>query len=130
MVLKIEQSDRLEKVINKIYDKYTAKTNFKDNKIPITNLFEDDFAVYEGNNRHLQVLRYCESEFSRSNRRLTFDELLARAITWNGMHCKGSLPLDEVKKLVKQAMMWISNNNDKKSSIRQNSHEIKKRGER
>ena len=65
LVLNKEQSEKLEQGINKIYDKYDFKTDSKSDQIPISDLFEDDFVVYEGNNRHLQVLRFCESEFSR-----------------------------------------------------------------
>jgi hypothetical protein len=127
MVLNIEQAEKLERVINKIYNKYSAKIDSKSNQIIISDLYDDKFVVYEGNNRHLQVLRFCESEFIRSNRQLTFDELLARATTWNEKHCRRPLSLDDVKKLVKQAKDWISNNNNnnKKSSVSLDSHEIK-----
>ena len=77
-ILNREQSEKLEEAINEIYENYNAKTNFKDNKIPIADLFEDNFLVYEGNNRHLQVLRFCESSYSKSNRLLTFDELICK----------------------------------------------------
>lgn len=129
MVLNKEQSENLEGVINNLYDRYnSAKTSYNsDNNIPISDLFEDDFIVREGNNRHLQVLRFCESEFSRSNRQLTYDEVLARAVSWNEKHCKGPLLLNDIKKLAKQAMIWISNdnnNNNRKISISQDSHDV------
>ncbi len=124
-ILNKEQSKELEIAINKIYDKYYIKRDLKDNKAQISELFEDDFIVYEGNNRHLQVLRFCESSYVRSNLSLTFDELLARAISWNEKHCKDPLETSEIKKLVKQAMLWVSNDKNK-SKVVQIQDEVKK----
>ena len=124
-ILNKEQSKELEVAINKIYDKYYVKKDPKDNKTLISELFEDDFIVYEGNNRHLQVLRFCESSYSKSNQLLTFDELFARAISWNEKHCKDPLGTSEIGKLVKQAMLWISNDKNK-SKVAQIEDKVKK----
>lgn len=122
-ILNKEQSEKLENMFSQIYDKYDSGKKIESNNIPISKLFEDRFVVYEGNNRHVNVLRLCESLYIQSNRLLTFEELLARAMEWNERHCRSPLEIDEIKKLVRQGMIWIDKESIKSNKSRRNPRE-------
>ncbi len=60
---------------------------------PSMKQLDKDFVVYEGNNRHLALLRKMESINQIFRRLLTDDEIRDYARDWNQKH--GSPPLDE-----------------------------------
>lgn len=129
-ILDEKQSEILEQSMNGIYNKYSVNIDPQDHNVPISNLFEEDFVVYEGNNRHLHLLRCCESIYSRSNKILTFDELFARASSWNTKHCKPPLVEKEVINIVKQSITWINKKNPSlKSRLPESENIIKKQDE-
>jgi hypothetical protein len=112
-ILDEKKTSLLETVLNNIYVKYDR--NYKKfSSLPnLYEMDEDDYAVYEGNNRHLNLLRKIDSWYSLSNKQLTFNELVGRANIWNKKHLKPPLKENEMSDLVKQSMNWI----DEKSNI-------------
>ena len=50
--------------------KHNSKKNVE-NRIPIENLFKEDYKVSEGNNRHEDLLRIMESHIARNKEVLT-----------------------------------------------------------
>src|SRR4051794_26307722 len=102
MVLNEEQSHQLEDAINKIYGEYDGNyEKDKENKVPIETLFGEDYRVYEGNNRHEDLMRTMESLIQRNRGILSEDETKSFAHIWNQKHC--SPPLDD-KEFEKQ---WL-----------------------
>lgn len=85
---------------------------------------EDDYVVYEGNNRSLNILRNCDSWYSRSNKILTYDELFARAKKWNEKHCRPPYDEQKVSEIVKQSMGWVDENNVSSLNLIQTSAKI------
>ncbi|HEY6535992.1 MAG TPA: bifunctional DNA primase/polymerase, partial [Candidatus Nitrosocosmicus sp.] len=83
-----------------IYKKYNLGTN-NQGKIPIERLFDTDFIVSEGHNRHEALLRVMESLIQRNKIMLSLEQIRNMAIEWNNIHCNP--PLDD-KEFEKQ---WI-----------------------
>ena len=81
----------------------------------------DDYIVYAGNNRHLNLLRKCDSWYAKSNKTLTFEELLARGNKWDKKHNDPPLGESEVSEVVKQSMPFIDNNNIQNNIVSTNS---------
>ncbi|MDR4490206.1 MAG: bifunctional DNA primase/polymerase [Candidatus Nitrosocosmicus sp.] len=111
-VLDDQKSLLLDNALDNIYQKY-SKTHNKYSSLPgIREMDEDDYRVYGGNNRHLNLLRRIDSWYSASNKVLTFDELLARANNWDNKHCEPPLGENEVSDLVEQSIGWINAHNN------------------
>ena len=53
----------------------------------------------------------CDSWYAKSNKTLTFEELMARGIKWNKKHNDPPLGESIVSEVVKQSMPFIDNNN-------------------
>ena len=117
-VLDVKETEKLEIAIIQIYQKYGIKSN---NSIPclpsIKEMDRDDYEVHEGNNRHLNVLRRVDSWYGDSNRKLTYDELFARAQQWNNIHCNKPLEDGDISKLVKQSMNSIDYNDTNNNNV-------------
>ncbi len=62
-------------------------------KIPIEKLFEDDFVILEGHNRHEGLLRAMESLIFRNKDILSKEKIKVLAYEWNQEHCNP--PLDD-----------------------------------
>ena len=75
-----------------IYNKYGLGID-KDNKIPITSLFEKDLVVPAGHNRHEVLLRMMESLIQRNRSILEMERIKALAKECNNIHCNP--PLDD-----------------------------------
>ncbi|MDN5866822.1 MAG: bifunctional DNA primase/polymerase [Candidatus Nitrosocosmicus sp.] len=119
-VLDEQKTTLFDDTLNKIYQKYN-KNYGKNSSLPtIHEMDEDDYVVYKGNNRHLNLLRKIDSWYSLSNKALTFDELLVRGNNWNMKHCEPLLEENEVSDLVKQSMGWIDKKNNSSSGVKQN----------
>lgn len=111
-VLNSEQSIALENSINQIYTKYAnVRTRSQEFLPSIIEMDKEDYKVWKGNNRHLNVLRKCDSWFKKSNETLTFEELFNRAIIWNKKHCDPPLGEKDVSSIVKQSIDWIIEKN-------------------
>jgi hypothetical protein len=101
-VLNVGKTRGLEDALNRIYDKHEGHLeNDKENKVPIETLFGEDYRVYEGNNRHEDLMRTMESLIQRNRGILSEDETKSYAHSWNQKHC--SPPLDD-KEFEKQ---WL-----------------------
>ncbi len=84
----------IEDKLNKIYRKYNLIVN-KNGKIPIQKLFEDDFVVYEGHNRHEALLRAMESYIVKNKSKKKIEEIKKMAAKWNDKH--NYPPLDNIQ---------------------------------
>lgn len=93
-VLNKEQSEQLENALNDIYERCgNKKKNNQNGLIPISELFKNDFTIFEGNNRQEAVLRTCESLLQRLKGIYPIDKIREMAYEWNKEHCKP--PLDD-----------------------------------
>jgi hypothetical protein len=68
---------------------------------PIQHLFKPDFTIFEGHNRHEDLMRIMESLIARNSGILSLEEIKPLAQQWNQKHC--SPPLDD-KEFEKQ---WV-----------------------
>jgi hypothetical protein len=107
-----DQANQMMQHIDSICKKYGLQYLENDNGngnalTPITDLFKDGFAIVEGHNRHLALLRVMDSLISRNYGILSLDKIKRDACEWNLEHCK--LPLDdsECEKLWQEATKFI-----------------------
>jgi hypothetical protein len=84
-----------------IYKKYGLNIDENEKKIPITKIFEEDFVIFEGHNRHEGLLRAMESLIFRNKEILSKEKIKDLAYIWNKDHCNP--PLDD-KEFEKQ---WV-----------------------
>jgi len=75
---------------------------------PIQELFKEDYKKSEGNNRHLDVLRVCDSLIAKLAGILSENQIWQMAYVWNQEHCTPPLEDKEFEKLWKQAAKWIA----------------------
>jgi len=107
-----EKTSTLGCALDDIYLRYNRNYD-KNLTLPSLDLMDqDDYIIHKGNNRHLHLLRKIDSWYSLSNMVLTFDELFARANTWNIKHCGPQLDKNEVSNLVNQSIHWINTKNN------------------
>jgi hypothetical protein len=76
-----------------IYKNHGLNLDNDNQKIPITKLFESDFTILEGHNRHEGLLRVMESLVSRNKNVLSEEKIKQLASEWNQEHCNP--PLDD-----------------------------------
>jgi hypothetical protein len=91
----------IEERLNKLYKKYDLiinNDNDHEKKIPIEKLFEDDFVILDGHNRHEGLLRAMESLIHRNKEILSDDKIKELAIEWNQKHCDSPLDNKEFEK--------------------------------
>jgi hypothetical protein len=128
LVLNDDATNELEYVIDKIYQKYGSdKTLVNQTDTSISQLFNPEFEIKEGNNRHLGLLRVMESFIHRFSGILTEDEVMNHAWNWNQKHCKPPLDENEFKKQWKDAKNFILNsaNNNSSSNIKKKPRNIR-----
>lgn len=114
-VLDKEKSAKLENALDEIYVKF-GKSNNQNGLIPIDNLFQNDFVVEEGNNRHLALLRVCESLIKRLKGLCEEKEIKELASNWNTEHCNPPLDDEEFEKQWKDAKKFLVKENNNKIS--------------
>ena len=114
-VLDEEESRRLEKHLQNIYQRYGAITE-KNGLIPIHELFKKDFVIKEGNNRHLALLRIMMSLIQRFKEIKTLEEIKKDTGYWNNEHCDPPLNDNSFQRQWKEAL--------KKCNISLNSDQI------
>jgi hypothetical protein len=113
MVLNEEQSHQLEDAINKIYCEYEGYSEKdKENKVPIETLFGEGYRVYEGNNRHEDLMRTMESLIQRNRGILSEDETKSLAHSWNQKHCNPPLNDKEFERQWLCAKRFIGKNSN------------------
>jgi Bifunctional DNA primase/polymerase, N-terminal len=71
-------------------------------------LFQVDVKIYEGHNRHLAVLRACDSLLRKFHRDFSEDEIREMAWNWNEKHCEPPLDDKEFEKQWQQSKKWIA----------------------
>jgi putative DNA primase/helicase len=122
-------SNSFEQDVDNILSKYGipylngADSSNNSAKIPIDELFKEDFRIYEGHNRSEALLRVMESLIARNSSILTPDEIKDMARRWNNKHCIP--PLDDKK----FEMQWkcankfcCSNNNNDNNGAQNNNN--------
>jgi hypothetical protein len=112
LALNEEESKGFEDRLNKIYQK-NANADIVNGSVPIKELFKEDFIIYQGNNRHLQLLRVMESLIQRLRSTHSLEEIKEICATWNQKHCSPSLDEKEFLKLWDQAVTFIRDNKKK-----------------
>ncbi|WP_458746022.1 bifunctional DNA primase/polymerase [Candidatus Nitrosocosmicus sp. T] len=123
-VLNDDQSGELENAINSIYTKYFKEAKDKE-QIPISELFTNEFEVYQGNNRHLFLLRTMESLIKRNHEILEENIIKKLAYYWNQKHCIPPLDEDDFEKQWKCAKKYIVRSDNNKDKPRKNDYKIK-----
>jgi len=81
--------------------------------IPIAELFKPDTKIYKGNNRHKEVLRVSDSLISRNRSILPLEKIKQLAMECNQRLCDPPLDEKEFDGLFKQALGFISRNDEK-----------------
>ena len=76
-----------------IYIKYNLNVDKNSQKTPVEKLFEHDFIILEGHNRHEALMRVMESLISRNKQIFSEEKIKKLASEWNHDHC--SPPLDD-----------------------------------
>ncbi len=120
-VLDNDGTKKLERALDNIYHQYRLENELNTDSSSLPNIGEmdkEDYVVYEGNNRHLNLLRKCDSWYAKSNKTLIFDELIIRANNWNSIHCVPPIGENEVSDLVKQSMAFIDDNNKNSEGVK------------
>ncbi|KAA2279386.1 bifunctional DNA primase/polymerase [Candidatus Nitrosocosmicus agrestis] len=131
-VLNEEQSEGLEYSINQIYEEF-GPTISDSNKSPtIQDLFKHDYVKFEGNNRHLDLLRMMESLIQRNKAIMSEEEIKEISKRMNQEHFKPPLDEKEFERQWKDAKNFISRNAENvettdKSNIPDLLESIKKR---
>lgn len=101
MVPKKFKAQVLEQHIDQICRKYGIKYledvdatgEHRKSQVPMDDLFQEDYVIYEGHNRHKAIMRVMES-LIKNNRGILSEEALKHwARIWNDKHCKP--PLDD-----------------------------------
>jgi putative DNA primase/helicase len=106
--------DDYESLIDAICRKYGMSyledtiANGSGNRLSMEDLFDDDYKVAEGNNRHEALLRVMESLIIRNSPLLLPDTIQELARKWNSVHCLPPLDDKEFSKLWKCACKFVS----------------------
>jgi P4 family phage/plasmid primase-like protien len=92
--------DEFEKHVDRICRKYGIKylendTGHGSSDIPTDELFEEDFTIYEGHNRHKALMRAAESMIRTNKGILSEEDIKYMADVWNEKHCKPPLDNDQ-----------------------------------
>jgi DNA replicative helicase MCM subunit Mcm2 (Cdc46/Mcm family) len=107
-----KNSEELEMRLDTICKKYNLHYLEYDDgkgtsKIPMASLFEGDFEIHRGNNRHEALMRIMESLILR-NRKILKPEIIKKvAQDWNQNHCKPPLETEEFDKQWKAANEYV-----------------------
>ncbi|MGH9984454.1 MAG: bifunctional DNA primase/polymerase, partial [Nitrososphaeraceae archaeon] len=106
----------LQKQIDGICEKYgLTKGGTKNNQIPIKDLFKSDTVIYEGHNRHVELLRVMESLLSRNKGILSTEQIIQLSREWNNAHCSPPLDDQEFRNQWNCATGFIASNQEGKS---------------
>ena len=89
-------------------DDYSNDDPTYSDKIPIKNLFQPDFVILEGNNRHEGLLRAMESLLKRNQGILDLEQIKQFAQIWNQKHCEPPLDNKEFEKQWECATKFVS----------------------
>ena len=81
--------------------------------IPIAELFKPDTVIYEGNDRHRELLRASTSLIRRNRDILPLEKIKQFAMEWNQIHCRRPLDNREVNRIFNQATKKVSDGEGK-----------------
>jgi len=82
----LANTDEIEKEVEKICNEYGLKNTIEQ---PATELFKEDFIIYEGNNRSRELKRAMCSLLSRNLPiNVSLDAIKSLASDWHNKHCK------------------------------------------
>lgn len=84
----------IEERLFEIYKQYGLNID-ANGKIPMERLYDDDFIVYKGHNRHEASLRIIESYYQKYRHQKPFKEIQKWCYQWNQDHCNP--PLDDIE---------------------------------
>lgn len=104
-------ADDFEQHINSICRKYSipyldGNENGK-GLVPIQDLFQSDFKIVEGNNRHEALMRVMESLILRNLGILTLEQIKPLTQEWNVKHCKPPLDNKQFEKQWRSAIKFV-----------------------
>jgi hypothetical protein len=99
--------------LDNIFKKYNiqyldAANGIGKEKIPIEDLFKEDFTIVEGHNRHEALMRIMESLIARNSDILSLDKIGKLAMEWNKKHCSPPLDDKEFEKQWKCALDFVT----------------------
>ena len=103
----------VEDALFEIYKKYNLNIDKNNQKLPIEELFEKDFVILEGHNRHEGLLRVMESLIRRLEKMYSEEEIKKLANNWNLQHCKPPLNNKEFEKQWEDSKKFIEKKNIK-----------------
>lgn len=118
------QTDDLELHINNICKKYGIDyLNNKNDRLltPIRELFQPEYRVLEGHNRHEGLLRVMESLITRNRTILSLEKIRDLSREWNNSHCMPPLNDEEFERQWRSAVEFIKKSNQN-SSYKQTRH--------
>jgi len=97
---------KVEDLLFQIYKKYNLSID-NNGKIPIEKLFETDFKISEGHNRHEALLRIMESLIQRNKSILEPEQIKNLSYDWNQKHCQPPLNEKEFEAQWKDALNFV-----------------------
>ena len=103
-----EFPEQINNVCKKYGLEYLDENGNGKGDIPITELFKPDTIIYDGNNRHKEVLRVADSLINRNKAILPLDEIKQIVMTFNQGHCRPPLDNRELDSLFKQAQDFVA----------------------
>jgi hypothetical protein len=120
--LEPETLDVLEGDIDSICKKYgipyLSNGHGNNSQIPLEELHKPDTIIYEGHNRHLQLLRKMESLIQR-NRFEDHQDIKPLARKWNEKHCKPPLTESDFERQWKAGVKFIESKSQVNSKLKQ-----------
>jgi Bifunctional DNA primase/polymerase, N-terminal len=126
-VLTAEQAHQMIQHMDGVCQKYGLKYlqqqqngGSSNNLIPISELYSDNFVIYEGHNRHEALLRIMESSVIRFRTTMSPDTIKTFCRFWNQMHCKPALDDKEFERQWKDALKFVSRLDAEKAAAESN----------
>jgi hypothetical protein len=111
----------VEDLLIDIYRKYNLNVSNNNNqKIPIGKLFEKDYVILEGHNRHEAIMRMMESLIQRNQSIMPLGQIKKIAYDLNQQHCQPPLDDREFEKQWTSAINFLQ-----KAETKANNHAFK-----
>ena len=106
-----QMMQHIDEICKKYGVRYLELNNNNENGnnalVPITELFKEDYRVYEKHNRHEALLRAMESLIKRNAGIFTLKKIKTLAHEWNQIHCVPPLNDKEFERQWKDATKFI-----------------------
>jgi len=85
-------------------------------QIPTPELYSDNFVIYEGNNRHLALLRIMESAIIKLRNVMPMESIKAFCRFWNENHCMPPKSDEEFEENWKEAQKFVARKDAEKAA--------------